>query len=219
VRAVKTSLGDFGATLALGEAARYARLVGQLSADEKRALYLSPMRAVMDDSVAEEFERVLAASGAASAMGRLCDLDFHTYLEGDINAKVDIASMTHSLEVRCPFLDTAVIELAARLPARMLMRLRGKYVLRRAVRKILPARTRHRVKQGFALPLERWMRRDLRAMTHDVLFDRRFRERGLFDPKAVATLVEEMERGRASPDHVWTLLVLELWFRELVDRP
>ncbi len=213
----KPSLGDFGATLALGEAARYARLVGQLGPAEKRALYLAPMRAAADDSVTELFERVLAASRATSAMGRLCNLDFDTYLEGDINAKVDIASMTHSLEVRCPFLDTAVIELAARLPIRSLMRVRGKYVLRRATRKILPSRTRARVKRGFALPLERWMRRDLRAMTHDVLLGQRSRERGLFDPAGVAKLVAGLDDGRSSPDHVWTLLVLELWFREFID--
>jgi asparagine synthase (glutamine-hydrolysing) len=218
VSAVKPSLGDFGGMLALGEAARYARLVGQLGPDEKRALYLEPMRRAADDAAVAELERALGASTATSAMGRLCDLDFQTYLEGDINAKIDIASMTHSLEVRCPFLDTQVIELAARLPSRMLMRLRGKYLLRRATRRLLPRRTRHRVKQGFALPLERWMRRDLRETTRDVLLDRRARERGLFDPGAVAKLVGDMERGRASADHVWTLLVLELWFREFIDR-
>ena len=217
VSAVKPSLGDLGGALALGEAARYARLVGQLGAEEKRALYLAPMRGAAGDSVIELFERVLAASAATSAMGRLCDLDFNTYLEGDINAKIDIASMTHSLEVRCPFLDTAVVELAARLPMRLLMRARGKYLLRRATRKILPPRTRWRIKRGFALPLERWMRRDLREMTRDVLLGKRASERGLFDPRAVEKLVADLERGRASPDHVWTLLVLELWFREFID--
>ena len=76
-----------------------------------------------------------------------------------------------------------------------------------------------RSQAGFAPggPLERWMRRDLREMTRDVLFDRRCRERGLFDARAVERLVRDMEAGRGSADHVWTLLVLELWFRELVD--
>jgi asparagine synthase (glutamine-hydrolysing) len=214
-RVVKPSLARFGQTLAEDEGARYRRLVGQLDAEDKRAIYLRPMsEAARADT---SFDALLAQSRASSALGRICDLDFETYLEGDINAKVDIASMTHSLEVRCPFLDTAVIELAARLPGRMLARVRGKYVLRRAARKLLPARTRWRVKRGFALPLERWMRRDLRDMTHDVLEGKRCRERGLFDPRAVSDLVARMEAGRASADHVWTLLVLELWFRELID--
>jgi asparagine synthase (glutamine-hydrolysing) len=214
---VKPSLGNFSKMLSLGEAARYARLVGQLGAEEKHALYLEPMRDAFTDSVTTHFDGILAASTATSRMGRLCDLDFQTYLEGDINPKVDIASMTHSLEVRCPFLDTKVIEFAAQLPPSMLMRVRGKWLLRRATRKILPSRTRMRVKRGFALPLERWMRNDLRAMTHDVLGSQRAKERGLFDPRAVSKMIDDMEAGRASVDHVWTLLVLELWFRAFVD--
>ena len=218
VALVKPSLGDYAKMLSLSEAGRYARLVGQLGAEEKHAIYLEPMRDAFTDSVTSHFESVLRASTATSRMGRLCDLDFHTYLEGDINPKVDIASMTHSLEVRCPFLDTKVIEFAARLPPSMLMRARGKWLLRKATRKILPARTRMRVKRGFALPLERWMRRDLHAMTRDVLESQRAKERGLFDPRAVSKMIDDMHAGRASVDHVWTLLVLELWFRAFVDR-
>jgi asparagine synthase (glutamine-hydrolysing) len=214
-RVVKPSLARFGQTLSQDEGERYRRLVGQLDEQDKRALYLEPMTAASQRDVS--FDALLAHSRASSALGRICDLDFETYLEGDINAKVDIASMTHSLEVRCPFLDTAVVELAARLPSRMLARVRGKYVLRRAARKLLPAKTRWRVKRGFALPLERWMRRDLRDMTRDVLEGRRCRERGLFEPRAISALIERMEAGHASPDHVWTLLVLELWFREFID--
>ncbi len=209
----KPSLADFGSSLALGEGARYARLVGQFSAEEKLALYASPMRNAMTNDVERDFDRILSASTASSPMGKLCDLDFQTYLEGDINAKVDIASMTHSLEVRCPFLDTEVIELAARLPAHALMRARGKWILRRATRHLLPRRTRHRIKRGFALPLERWMRRDLREMTRDVLLSERARARGLFNPREVERLVDGIDRGTTNPDRVWTLLVLELWFR------
>jgi len=217
-RAVKPSLAEFGSTLAFDEGARYARLVGQFTPEEKSRLYAEPMRRAMSDEVEREFDRILAASGAPSAIGRICDLDFQTYLEGDINAKVDIASMTHSLEVRCPFLDKDVIELAARLPARMVMRARGKWILRHATRDLLPARTRLRVKRGFALPLERWMRRDLHDVTRDVLLSKRARERGLFDAREVERLVDGIDRGTSNPDRVWTLLVLELWFRELVDR-
>ena len=66
---------------------------------------------------------------------RLLDLNLRTYLLDDLLVKTDRLSMAHGLEVRCPFLDTAVIDLAARLPASMLMRVRGKWLLRRATRK------------------------------------------------------------------------------------
>ena len=127
--------------------------------------------------------------------------------------------MAHSLEVRCPFLDTDVVEFASRLPRHMLMRWRGKHILRRAVRDLVPAGIIKRHKQGFGLPLRRWMNEDLGGMVRDVLLDRRARERGLFDPREVQRLVDSMDRDRNAPDRVWTLLVLELWFREFIDRP
>ena len=161
--------------------------------------------------------RVMASTRRASALGRLLDLDWHTYLVDDINAKVDIASMAHALEVRCPFLDTDVVEFAARLPARALMRVRGKRLLRRAVADLVPKRIVRRRKRGFALPLRRWMKHDLSTMVSDVLLDRRARERGLFEPREVERWVRAVDTERDAPDRVWTLLVLELWFREFID--
>jgi len=139
-------------------------------------------------------------------------------LVDDINTKVDISSMAHSLEVRSPFLDTDVVEFAARIPRQMLMRWRGKHLLRRAVKDLVPPAIMRRRKRGFALPLRRWMKGDLAALTRDVLLDRTARERGLFRPEEVARLVASVDRDRNAPDRVWTLLVLELWFREFVDR-
>ena len=118
--------------------------------------------------------------------------------------------MAHSLEVRCPFLDTQVVEFASRLPRHMLMRWRGKHLLRKAVADLVPAGIRRRHKQGFGLPLRRWMREDLGTLVRDVLLDRRARERGLFEPREVQRLVESLDRDRNAPDRVWTLLVLEL---------
>ena len=161
---------------------------------------------------------MLASSHRRSALGRLVDLDWQTYLPDDINAKVDTASMAHGLEVRCPLLDTAVVELAARLPGRMLALVRGKRLLRRTARGLVPSAVAHRRKRGFGLPLRRWMRRDLSSMVRDVLLDRTARQRGLFDPAYVARLVGSVEASRDAADRVWTLLVLEVWFRELVDK-
>jgi asparagine synthase (glutamine-hydrolysing) len=172
---------------------------------------------VDNGAVVERFERVLAESRRASRLGRLIDLDWHTYLPDDINAKVDIASMAHALEVRCPFLDTDVVEFAARLPRKMLMQRRGKHLLRAAMRGLVPDAIMNRRKRGFGLPLRRWMKEDLGALTRDVLLDRRARERGLFQPAAVERLIGAVDRERDAPDRLWTLLVLELWFREFID--
>jgi len=200
-----------------GEAARYPYLMCQFTREEKEALMKPAMRAAVTGATTQRFERILAASGRSSAIGRLVDLDWHTYLVDDINVKVDIASMAHGLEVRCPFLDVDVVEFAASLPGSMLMRLRGKHLLRRAVKDLLPRPVRVRRKRGFALPLRRWMRGPIAGLVKDALLDRTARERGLFEPARVESLVARMGKDRNATDRVWTLLMLELWFREFID--
>jgi len=100
----------------------------------------------------------------------------------------------------------------------MLMRVYGKRLLRRAVRDLVPAEILRRPKRGFGLPLRRWMKRDLGPLLSDVLLDRRARERGLFDPGEVERWTRAIDVHHNAPDRVWTLLVLELWFREFIDR-
>ena len=121
---------------------RYPSLVGLFTPDEKAKLYLPRMQAVRRRTPRSSASSAsLRESTAGSAIGRLADLDFQTYLVDDINVKVDIASMAHALEVRCPYLDTDVVEFAARLPANLLMRFRGKYLLRRAAASLVPSRS------------------------------------------------------------------------------
>lgn len=216
-RAAAPHVAGFAAHLGDGEAVRYPYIMCQFTPEEKRLLYGPVLRQAMSDATSERFERFLRSSPRRSRLGRLIDLDWATYLTDDINAKVDIASMAHSLEVRCPFLDTDVVEFAARIPRRMLMGVRGKRLLRRSVRDLVPAPILRRSKRGFGLPLRRWMKRDLAPLVGDVLLDRRARERGLFEPAMVQRLVDAVGRDRNAPDRVWTLLVLELWLREFVD--
>ncbi|MDB4932398.1 MAG: asnB 1 [Myxococcaceae bacterium] len=212
-------LGRYAARMSEGEAARYLVLVGQFVGAERDGLYGPRMRAARGDESQRRFERVLAASAGREPLGRVTDLDWHTYMIDDINVKVDIAAMAHALEVRCPFLDTAVVEFAAALPDRQLMhRGEGKRVLREAARRLLPAEVIDRKKMGFGIPLEHWFRHALRPMVNDLLLDRTARERGLFDPREVAALVATLDGRAPRYDRVWTLLMLELWLREFVDR-
>jgi asparagine synthase (glutamine-hydrolysing) len=219
-KAVAPHMCGFVESFPQSEAVRYPYIMCQFTAEEKRALYLAPMRDAATDATTRRFENVLAESAGAFALRRLIDLDWKTYLVDDINVKVDIAAMAQGLEVRCPFLDTKVVEFASCLPARLLMRPRGKYLLRRALASLLPQAILSRSKRGFGLPLRRWMRRDLATMVRDVLLDRTARERGFFDPRVVRQLVDGLGgNDYVAPDRVWTLLMLELWFREFVDRP
>lgn len=212
-------LRDFGRRLPSGEVSRYLGLVAHFPHDERLRIYSPRMRrAFARDLVAQRFESLLERATADDPTGRLLELDFATYLPDDILVKVDIASMAHALEVRCPFLDPCVVEFAASLPTCFKMNdWDTKVVLKKALADLIPTRIQRRPKKGFAMPIDRWVRTDLREMVRDLLFSQRFTERGLFDPVAIQHLVAAHDRGESHGLAIWNLLVLEVWFRTFVD--
>ena len=171
-------------------------LVGHFMPEDKAKFYLPRMQAAASRATIERFERVLGESTAGSAIGRLADLDFQTYLTDDINVKVDIASMAHALEVRCPYLDTEVVEFAAGFRPACSCALTANTCFAAWPPSLIPEPILRRRKRGFGLPLKRWLRHDLRPLMHDMLLDPTARERGLFDPAYVAGLIA---RWIASP--------------------
>jgi asparagine synthase (glutamine-hydrolysing) len=145
-------------------------------------------------------------------------LDLGMYLPDDLLVKVDIASMANSLEVRSPFLDRALVEFALRLPTSLLIRgTRRKWILRRAFADTLPKENLARRKQGFGLPVGRWLRSELRPMLDDVVLSDRALRRGFLRPEAVRRLAQEHLAGVDHTHRLWSLLMLELWHREFID--
>lgn len=150
-------------------------------------------------------------------LARALYLDLKTWLADDGLVKVDRMSMAHALEVRCPLLDHRVVEFAARVPSRL--KLAGgstKVLLRRVAARRLPAEILSRPKRGFAPPVSRWLREDLRSFSRDLLLAPDAFGRGLFEPREVERLLDghaarRLEAGWA----LWTLLMLEVWGREV----
>lgn len=211
---------DFGRRLMEPEEVRYLGLIAHFPHDDRLALYSHDMaQRYRNDPVARRFRELLEASSAPDAVGRLLDLDVRTYLPDDILVKVDIASMAHALEVRCPLLDQEVMTFAASIPSDMKMKglSAGKRVLREAVKDLLPPGILQRRKRGFALPIDRWMREDLAPMARDLLLDRTAAGRGLFDPGAVERLLQDHARGESRGLQIWNLVMLEQWFRMYID--
>ena len=142
-----------------------------------------------------------------------------TYLPNDLLVKVDIATMAVSLEARSPFLDQHVIEFANSLPEKF--KVRGtttKYLLKRMLKPILPAEILNRRKMGFGVPIGHWFRGKLEPFLRETLLSDKALNRGLFKPDAVKQLVELHTRGERDSAHkLWTLLMLELWFRRFID--
>ena len=158
--------------------------------------------------------------GDPDEMSRLLYLDTKTYLVGDILTKVDRMSMATSLEVRVPMLDQDFVEWAAALPLEWKFReSTRKYLLKRLAERLgIPAELLHRPKQGFQLPLEQWLRGELKQKFLAILTEPRSLERGYFRPEAVRGLVDEHVRGRRNRSGVlWKMLILEWWHRNFLE--
>jgi asparagine synthase (glutamine-hydrolysing) len=137
-------------------------------------------------------------------------------LTGDILVKVDRMSMAHSLEVRCPLLDHRLAEFAARIPNAWKVRNgRGKDIFIRALGYRLPGEVLRQPKRGFGVPLAAWFRGPLRDFLRDHLRSAACLGRGMVSPEFLNQLLDEHDRGRRDHCHrLWSLLMLELWFRE-----
>ena len=162
------------------------------------------------------FDQHCGGLGQLGAAGRV---DTLSYLPGDILTKVDLASMAVSLECRSPFLDHEVIEFAARLPAQWkLAHFQRKHILKDTFSSMLPRAILHRGKMGFAVPLDRWFRGELRELLCDSLRSVSARSRNWFNANTVEQLLTEHLSGRAEfSQQLWALLVLELWAKQYLD--
>lgn len=160
-----------------------------------------------------------AGNGEIDIVDRLAMADTANYLPNDLLVKVDIASMAVSLEARAPFLDHHLMEFAASLPAGYKLRgLTTKYLLKQALRGLLPKENLSRKKMGFGVPLGRWFRGELRQFVSETILAERTLMRGYFKPEALRHLVEQHVEGRRDyAQQLWTLLMLELWHREFID--
>jgi asparagine synthase (glutamine-hydrolysing) len=190
--------------------------------------FFDPAAELLDRDFAAATTATLALEPLATAFGRHRGLDpadaamaadVAAYLPDDLLVKVDVATMAHGLEARSPLLDQELMAFAARLPARMKLPGRAtKAFLRRTLKGLVPDETLSRAKMGFAVPLDRWLRTDLREMTCDVLLSPGARQQGMLQHAAVDRLVSEHMAGRASHGHrVWALLMLQLWRDHAVE--
>lgn len=155
----------------------------------------------------------------SSRLRRMLALEQRFFLVDHNLTYTDKMSMAAGVEVRVPFLDNDLVELAARIPDHLKQRGRvGKWVLKKAMEPYLSHDVIYRPKTGFGAPLRRWMRYELRELLGDVLSEASLRRRGLFDPVAVQQLIADNDTGRKDAAYtLLSLLCIEIWCRRFVD--
>jgi asparagine synthase (glutamine-hydrolysing) len=206
-------LKQFFRALPFPRAVRTQLLLGGLTASERLAL-LSPVvgASCVDVEPYEELATV-GQTQTLDVMERLIYQQCKFYLAGQNLVAVDRASMACGLEVRAPFLDRPLVELAGRIPSPFKMaRWQTKAIVKHALRGLLPDAILARRKQGFGVPIAQWLRGPLRPALEERLAPRRVAGIGLFNPAAIARLTGEHLEGTA--DHwkvLWALLIFDAW--------
>jgi asparagine synthase (glutamine-hydrolysing) len=183
---------------------------------QRRELYTESFRQRLGGYRAVEvFQRHAANAQGYDPLSLVQYLDLKTYLVGDINTKVDRASMANSLEVREPLMDHPLVEWLATLPTDLKIRGgEGKYLLKKAMEPKLPAEVLYRPKMGFAVPLAAWFRGPLRERLRAALLGPTLLDTGMFERRVLARLVDQHEGGvRDHSSALWTLLMLEGFLR------
>jgi asparagine synthase (glutamine-hydrolysing) len=211
--------GNFVRHHGLQGAARYLDASTLFREEQKRRLFRPDAYARLAEGAPGRQEALDLLPGRGHWLSELQQLDIERSLPLDILTKVDRMSMAHSLESRGPLLDHKLLEFAATIPGELQSRNgSGKYVLKQALRGVLPDAIIDRPKQGFGVPLGHWFRGRLSGYLRDVLLCGPALGRGIFEQREVLRLIERHERGQDLGLQLWTLISFELWCRTFLDR-
>jgi asparagine synthase (glutamine-hydrolysing) len=174
----------------------------------RKRLFSGSLRAQLGGyNAVEVFHRHASKANTEDPLALAQYLDLKTYLVGDINTKVDRASMAHSLEVREPLMDHPLVEWLATLPSSLKVHgQEGKWLLKKTMESHLPREVLYRPKMGFAVPLARWFRGPLRARVSEAILGDRLAETGFFNDSCLRELVDEHQSGvRDHSGPIWSL--------------
>jgi asparagine synthase (glutamine-hydrolysing) len=198
---------------------RHHRWLGSFTPEEKAGL-LSPLAGASREEVTDLVANHAHEAHTQDPLNQVLYCDLKLYLEGDILVKVDRASMANSLEVRVPLLNRLLVEYAAHLPHSFKLRgLTTKFLLRQALKGILPDSILKRGKKGFNAPVAKWFAGPLKPLLEDLLSPQRLKRQGLFQPDYVTTLIKEHQaRHRDNRKLLWTLLAFQMWYEHWIGQ-
>jgi asparagine synthase (glutamine-hydrolysing) len=194
----------------------YLHSVSIMRHDERESLYSDSFKNTLAGySALNVFRSHADKSGTDDPLALIQYIDYKTWLVGDINTKVDRASMAHSLEVREPLMDHELIEWLATLPTDLKIRgQEGKWLLKKAFEPHLPHDILYRPKMGFSVPLAQWLRGPLAERLKNAITGPRLAESGYFNPARLRSMLEKHQSGqRDFSAPLWSLLMFDAFLK------
>jgi len=189
----------------------YFRSMSYFRPEEKEKLFSGDfMQSLADYDSLNVFREHYDRADTQDPLSKIQYVDIKTYLPDDILTKVDRASMAVSLEVRAPLLDHKLMEMVARIPSHLKLRNgEGKFILKKALEPVLPKEILYRKKQGFAIPLAKWFRNDLRELTEQSLFGQKD---GILNTEYLRKIWNQHQSGKFDRSmHLWATLMFRRW--------
>jgi asparagine synthase (glutamine-hydrolysing) len=202
--------------LAMDAAEAYQHSMSRLRTADRKALFSEGLhRQLGGYQTVDLFKGVATQAGTDDPLALIQYIDYKTWLVGDINTKVDRASMAHSLEVREPLMDHELIEWLATLPSsHKIQGGEGKYVFKKAFEPLLPHDVLYRPKMGFSVPLARWLRGPLAQRTQESVLSTRMLDSGYFNERVLRQMVQQHQSGQFDhADALWTLIMFDAFLR------
>ena len=190
----------------------YFNSVSVFRPDEKSQLFTPDFqRQLADYDSLDVLRKHYDEADTTDPLSRIQYVDIKTYLPDDILAKVDRASMAVSLELRAPILDHQLMELVASIPSDLKLRGRtGKYIFKKAMEPLLPQDILYRPKQGFAIPLNRWFRRELKDFAYNLIIANN--KDGILDGNYLSSIWKQHQAGTFDRSaYLWTVLMFRKW--------
>jgi asparagine synthase (glutamine-hydrolysing) len=189
----------------------YFNSVSYFRPDDKKRLFTSDFRQTLGDYDSIEVLRdYYDRADTDDLLSKIQYVDIKTYLTDDILTKVDRASMAVSLEVRAPMLDHKFMECVASIPSGLKLKNgEGKYILKKALEPVLPQNILYRPKQGFAIPLDVWFRKELKDLAYNVILET---DDGILDKKFLKKIWDEHQKGYYDRSALlWATLMFRKW--------
>jgi asparagine synthase (glutamine-hydrolysing) len=189
----------------------YFNSVSYFRPDDKKRLFTPDFRKILGnyDSI-EVLRDYYDRADTDDLLSKIQYVDIKTYLTDDILTKVDRASMAVSLEVRAPMLDHKFMECVASIPSGLKLKNgEGKYILKKALEPVLPQNILYRPKQGFAIPVDAWFRKELKDLAHNVILET---DDGILDKKFLKKIWDEHQKGYYDRSALlWATLMFRKW--------